>query len=285
MRFLIVALATVGVLCAGNFVDETKDMDSPTNKDMKTVTDLKSIQRAFDTSSPRDNVVIVKWAPEITTKLRLRTMVETLIVLPPEEEIVSFPLGDTYTFKVKPVITDAYNTKNMFTVRPELAGADTNLAVVGSSGRIYNFYLRSDDHNSQFLPIFTAYVTLDGEIPNMSLKVEETQKAGKSKIDHYISKNLDMQKINFAYATMEGGDDKLTPDTVFDDGDWTYFQFKKKNGQPQSFPVVYQVLDGYDTPANTRIEGDYLIAETLSRKWTLRAGEAHLCVGAIEEKE
>jgi type IV secretory pathway VirB9-like protein len=289
-RKILAALLAAATLQAAGFVDETSEMESSTNRDMKTVKDLRSVQRAFNTSDPRDNVVVVKWSPEITTKLRLRTMVETLVVLPPDEEIVSFPSGDTHAFRVSPMITKNYNTKNMFTVRPEFSGADTNLAVVGSSGRIYNFYLRADSIDSPFLPVFTCYVTLDGRIEPLNVQgATESEAAEKSNIttkntlNHFISKNLDMQTLNFSYASLTGGSQELRPDAVFDDGDWTYFLFEKKPGKPQRFPVVYQVLDRHDTPTNSRIEGDFLIVETISDQWTLRAGTAHKCIARIKK--
>ncbi|CRF43827.1 hypothetical protein [Helicobacter ailurogastricus] len=48
------------------------------------------------------------------------------------------------------------------------------------------------------------------------------------------------------------------------------------------FPVAYKVVDGYDNPINTRIVGDYLIAEDIAAKWTLREGKIHACVRKVK---
>jgi hypothetical protein len=34
-------------------------------------------------------------------------------------------------------------------------------------------------------------------------------------------------------------------------------------------PVIYAVVDGHDMPVNSKIEGGYLITETISDKWTI----------------
>ncbi|WP_025447736.1 TrbG/VirB9 family P-type conjugative transfer protein [Helicobacter pylori] len=74
----------------------------------------------------------------------------------------------------------------------------------------------------------------------------------------------------------------LMPKEIFNDKQFTYFKFDKRLALSK-FPVVYKVVDGYDNPVNTRIVGDYIIAEDVSAKWTLRLGKDYLCIRFIKK--
>ncbi|GAA8878115.1 hypothetical protein HpEKA22_09860 [Helicobacter pylori] len=74
----------------------------------------------------------------------------------------------------------------------------------------------------------------------------------------------------------------LMPKEIFNDKQFTYFKFDKKLALSK-FPVIYKVVDGYDNPVNTRIVGDYIIAEDVSAKWTLRSGKDYLCIRFIKK--
>ncbi|WRD69809.1 TrbG/VirB9 family P-type conjugative transfer protein [Helicobacter pylori] len=74
----------------------------------------------------------------------------------------------------------------------------------------------------------------------------------------------------------------LIPKEIFNDKQFTYFKFDKKLALSK-FPVIYKVVDGYDNPVNTRIVGDYIIAEDVSAKWTLRLGKDYLCIRFIKK--
>ncbi|GAA8132533.1 hypothetical protein NP0149_01290 [Helicobacter pylori] len=74
----------------------------------------------------------------------------------------------------------------------------------------------------------------------------------------------------------------LMPEEIFNDKQFTYFKFDKKLALSK-FPVIYKVVDGYDNPVNTRIVGDYIIAEDVSVKWTLRLGKDYLCIRFVKK--
>jgi type IV secretion system protein VirB9 len=80
------------------------------------------------------------------------------------------------------------------------------------------------------------------------------------------------QVVNSAYAVAEGkNSDDIVPTLVFDDGRFTYFRFPGN----QEVPAVFHVLgDGSESIANTRMEGDLLVVDRVSRRLMLRAGSA-----------
>ncbi|GAA8164559.1 hypothetical protein HpDR146_05800 [Helicobacter pylori] len=76
----------------------------------------------------------------------------------------------------------------------------------------------------------------------------------------------------------------LMPKEIFNDKQFTYFKFDKRLALSK-FPVIYKVVDGYDNPVNTRIVGDYIIAEDVSAKWTLRLGKDYLCIRFVKRSK
>jgi type IV secretion system protein VirB9 len=77
---------------------------------------------------------------------------------------------------------------------------------------------------------------------------------------------------NTQYSLAEGAaSTDIVPTLVFDDGRFTYLKLPGN----RSVPAVFQVLgDGTETLVNTRMEGDLLVVDRVSRRLTLRAGSA-----------
>ena len=67
------------------------------------------------------------------------------------------------------------------------------------------------------------------------------------------------------------GDKSISPSRVFTDGVFTWFDFGDR-WDSSDLPAVYRVMDGVDTPVNTRIKGSMLVAEA-SGAFTLRNGQ------------
>lgn len=78
--------------------------------------------------------------------------------------------------------------------------------------------------------------------------------------------------VNSAYSIAEGdASEDIVPSLVFDDGRFTYFRFSNN----REVPTVFHVLaDSSETLVNTRMEGDLLVADRVSRQLVLRAGAA-----------
>lgn len=289
------------------------------NRAMRTKSSLGAVQAAFDNSDPRSNVERFKYDPAMTYKLRTREYMAVTVVLPPGEAIDGYMLPDKHNFTFTPYSAQDCKGKcdepdrlaNVFSITPIYPGADTNLTVFGRSSRIYSFYIRVDSVSSPHLPHLLAYVDdinslagftapqgaskgTNGKAPSLLDKaVAEVMKssAGTEKMTgedaadlaEYLRKLpvVDPKSINLNAYKVVDGDKALAPIRVFDDGYWTYFQYSREgNLDKVKVPAIYRVVDGYDTPANIRVEGGTIIAETTSQGWTIRSGEAHLCVRA-----
>ena len=78
--------------------------------------------------------------------------------------------------------------------------------------------------------------------------------------------------VNAAYSLAEGtASADIVPTLVFDDGRFTYLRFPGN----RPVPAVFDVLgDDSETVVNTRMEGELLVVDLVSRRLVLRAGAA-----------
>jgi len=77
--------------------------------------------------------------------------------------------------------------------------------------------------------------------------------------------------VNASYSLAIGDrSDDIVPTAVFDDGLFTYFRLPGNREIPAVFHVT---ADGQETLTNTRMEGDLLVVDRVSRSMRLRVGE------------
>jgi type IV secretion system protein VirB9 len=82
------------------------------------------------------------------------------------------------------------------------------------------------------------------------------------------------EKYNFAYTI--SGPDRLSPIRIFDDGEFTYFEFRDKNADIPAFFLVDSM--GNESIINYRMRGNYVVVERVGGKFTLRYGKEIVCV-------
>ena len=255
--------------------------------------DLKAVQKAFNTSANTDNIKTFYYDENKISKIKLRVGMRSLIHFDKTEVVSSYIVGNSSIFKVQGIPSKAHESgivPNILTIKALYPGADTNLTVITESGRVYTFYLRSYPITSWEVPDITIYMKLfDDELyPTKEYFAsdikEEIDKrvlpnfSGanvKSDADYLNSIEIE-EKPNMHYRIF--GDKTIAPYAVYDDGVFTYFDFRH-NLTSDRLPVVYKVVDGYDTITNFRMEKGFLIAESLSPEgWTLRNGNQTVCI-------
>jgi type IV secretory pathway VirB9-like protein len=247
---------------------------------------LGTLQRSWDRPTPANGqtapgVVHYMWHPDFVMGVRTRDFMVTTLMLPTWERVNEFYLGDSVVFEVKKV------RANVVAVRSRNAGADSNLTVLGASGNVYNFYLRSETWNSGQVTDLTIYV----EAPHADDMVESSDhvklsgyepSAGVDDMPDYLRRIVVRpEDIRFdvrMFAKKESDAD-IAPERVFEDGLFTYFDFGERS-DTVARPVVHQLVDGVDAVVNTRTAGPHgnvLIAEAVG-DFTLRNGSRVVCV-------
>ncbi len=146
--------------------------------------------------------------------------------------------------------------------------SETNMTVI-TNKKVYHFELLAKEAkgiNDKDLIFVVKFVYPDEKDKN----IVEFAKAPPS--DDPDLRDLSRYNFNYQYT----GDSSIAPIKVFDNGEFTYFQFAKKNAE---LPAIFNVDDqGFESLVNFRSTGNFIIVERVSPQFTLRSGESIVCV-------
>ncbi|GHR67768.1 TrbG/VirB9 family P-type conjugative transfer protein [Helicobacter pylori] len=307
--FLLVSSA----LKADDFLEETNET-APANLNHP-MQDLNAIQGSFfdKNRSKMSNTLNVDYFQGQTYKIRLRYAMATLLFF--SKPISDFVLGDKVGFDAKILESN----DRILLIKPLQIGVDSNISVIDNEGKIFSFYVFSTTFTSSKHPNLQVFIedknyysnafmkpqskenTLEKVPTNNNKSLKEEKEETKEEETITIGDNTNAMKIvkkdiQKGYRALKSSQRKwyclgicskksklsLMPEEIFNDKQFTYFKFDKKLALSK-FPVIYKVVDGYDNPVNTRIVGDYIIAEDVSAKWTLRLGKDYLCIRFIKK--
>ncbi|RKU95162.1 conjugal transfer protein [Helicobacter pylori] len=312
-------LLAFSVLKADDFLEEANETaPAHLNHPMQ---DLNAIQGSFfdKNRSKMSNTLNIDYFQGQTYKIRLRYAMATLLFF--SKPISDFVLGDKVGFDakilesndrillIKPLqigvdsnisvidsegkIFSFYVFSTTFT-----SSKHPNLQVFIEDKNYYsNAFLKPQKENKE-----NKENTLENApTNNKPLKEEKEETKEKEEETITIGDNTNAMKIvkkdiQKGYKALKSSQRKwyclgicskksklsLMPKEIFNDKQFTYFKFDKRLALSK-FPVVYKVVDGYDNPVNTRIVGDYIIAEDVSTKWTLRLGKDYLCIRFVKK--
>ncbi len=277
--------------------------------------DLNAIQGSFfdKNRSKMSNTLNIDYFQGQTYKIRLRYAMATLLFF--SKPISDFVLGDKVGFDAKILESN----DRILLIKPLQIGVDSNISVIDNEGKVFSFYVFSTTFTSSKHPNLQVFIedknyysnafmkpqiqenTLENALTNNNKPLKEEKEETKEEETITIGDNTNAMKIvkkdiQRGYRALKSSQRKwyclgicskksklsLMPEEIFNDKQFTYFKFDKKLALSK-FPVVYKVVDGYDNPVNTRIVGDYIIAEDVSAKWTLRLGKDYLCIRFIKK--
>ncbi|MCQ2617101.1 TrbG/VirB9 family P-type conjugative transfer protein [Helicobacter pylori] len=311
-------LLAFSVLKADDFLEEANET-APANLNHP-MQDLNAIQGSFfdKNRSKMSNTLNIDYFQGQTYKIRLRYAMATLLFF--SKPISDFVLGDKVGFDakilesndrillIKPLqigvdsnisvidsegkIFSFYVFSTTFT-----SSKHPNLQVFIEDKNYYsNAFLKPQNKENALENTPTNNKPLKEE----TLKEEKEEAKEKEEETIIIGDNTNAMKIvkkdiQKGYRALKSSQRKwyclgicskksklsLMPKEIFNDKQFTYFKFDKKLALSK-FPVIYKVVDGYDNPVNTRIVGDYIIAEDVSTKWTLRLGKDYLCIRFVK---
>ncbi|PDX37937.1 TrbG/VirB9 family P-type conjugative transfer protein [Helicobacter pylori] len=314
-------LLTFSALKADDFLEEANETaPAHLNHPMQ---DLNAIQGSFfdKNRSKMSNTLNINYFQGQTYKIRLRYAMATLLFF--SKPISDFVLGDKVGFDakilesndrillIKPLqigvdsnisvidsegkIFSFYVFSTTFT-----SSKHPNLQVFIEDKNYYsNAFLKPQKENKE-----NKENTLENA-PTNNKPLKEKKEEAKEKEEETITigDNTNAMKIvkkdiQKGYKALKSSQRKwyclgicskksklsLMPKEIFNDKQFTYFKFDKKLALSK-FPVIYKVVDGYDNPVNTRIVGDYIIAEDVSTKWTLRLGKDYLCIRFVKKEQ
>ncbi|GAA6807450.1 hypothetical protein HpHCM72_08310 [Helicobacter pylori] len=311
---LVGFLLASSALKADDFLEEANET-APANLNHP-MQDLNAIQGSFfdKNRSKMSNTLNIDYFQGQTYKIRLRYAMATLLFF--SKPISDFVLGDKVGFDAKILESN----DRILLIKPLQIGVDSNISVIDNEGKVFSFYVFSTTFTSSKHPNLQVFIedknyysnafmkpqnkenTLE-KAPTNNKPLKEEKEETKEEETITIGDNTNAMKIvkkdiQKGYRALKSSQRKwyclgicskksklsLMPEEIFNDKQFTYFKFDKKLALSK-FPVIYKVVDGYDNPVNTRIVGDYIIAEDVSAKWTLRLGKDYLCIRFIKKSK
>ncbi|MEI7668521.1 MAG: P-type conjugative transfer protein VirB9, partial [Pseudomonadota bacterium] len=185
---------------------------------------------------------------------------QSSIVFADDETIGTISLGFSGAWQLNPV-------GNRLFIKPVEQDATTNMTLI-TNKHVYFFEL----HASEAKDISDKNISYEVRIVYPS---EETSGASFHPLDRVPDlQSEDLNKYNFRY-TVSGSED-ITPLRIFDDGEFTYFQFHDINGEIPAFFLVNK--EGDESIINYRTRGPYIVVERVTSRYTLRHGKSVVCV-------
>ncbi|MGT0048324.1 TrbG/VirB9 family P-type conjugative transfer protein [Helicobacter pylori] len=309
---LVGFLLVFSALKADDFLEEANET-VPTNLNHP-MQDLNAIQGSFfdKNRSKMSNTLNIDYFQGQTYKIRLRYAMATLLFF--SKPISDFVLGDKVGFDAKILESN----DRILLIKPLQIGVDSNISVIDNEGKVFSFYVFSTTFTSSKHPNLQVFIedknyysnafmkpqnkenTLEKALTNNKPLKEEKEETKEEETitigDNTNAMKIVKKDIQKGYRALKSSQRKwyclgicskksklsLMPEEIFNDKQFTYFKFDKKLALSK-FPVIYKVVDGYDNPVNTRIVGDYIIAEDVSAKWTLRLGKDYLCIRFVKK--
>lgn len=176
----------------------------------------------------------------------------TLIELGAGEQIQSIAIGDLESFQV-----DKLEGSNVFTVKPVIEGASTNLTVE-TSGRFYFMHVREG-----------------GGTPNWSVKFSVHGEGRSARSRPVVNPLPEPPARKMRYAISDGNGASFAPIGISDDGQKTYFQIPA--GSPM--PAIFRADEkGLEYAVNSSTTGSVITVQGRSERWVLRYGDQYICV-------
>lgn len=186
---------------------------------------------------------------------------QSSVELAPDESIQAISMGDSTAWIMQPA------TNRIF-LKPVEQSATTNMTVL-TDKRTYLFELHAreaqdiNDKDMTFILRFLYPGADNGAI-----------------VKHYSDSVPlpdiinEAYKYNFKYSI--SGPEVIAPLRIFDDGEFTFFEFRNKNADVPAFFMVDAA--GNESLINYRTRGDFIVVERVAERFTLRYGADIVCV-------
>lgn len=182
---------------------------------------------------------------KVTTRLTNVTLVE----LGDGERIRSIAIGDSASFQV-----DKLEGSNVFTVKPVVQGASTNLTVETDR----RFYFLNVVEAGRATPTWSIKFTVPGS--RTAKSTTASVPAG--------------QPMSYRILKRSTGPE-FAPISAWDDGRKTYFRVPPDAPIPAVFRADAQ---GLEYSVNSSANGTLITVATRSERWVLRHGEDYVCI-------
>jgi type IV secretion system protein VirB9 len=188
---------------------------------------------------------------------------QSSIIFAEDEVIDTISMGDSTPWQIVP------NGYRLF-LKPIDQDATTNMTLI-TNKRIYYFELHANEAKD---------INQDGLMFAVKFLYPDDQSgsgAGSTHISTGAMSEPDLTNkslYNFEYTI--SGPDTVAPIKIFDDGKFTYFEFRDKEAELPA--IFYSDKEGNEGLINYRMIGRYLVVESIRERFTIRLDTEVVCV-------
>jgi len=226
-----------------------------------------------DTSRAAGEARTVKYAAKDVVRITTRPRFTTLVLLPSQERILDFVIGDKDAWVLE-------GTQNFAYLKPTKAGLETSMNLVTASGNIYTFYCTSTEAAQADLKLFIEptdekLLTATSGAPRLvpASDVDEVReaaalqiKAAQEQSNHFRSE-YPVRALKFDYKFKKDKKPFLIS-AIYHDDRLTYI-----HSNASEKPTFYEIKDGQPTLVNYTLEDGVYVIDHIVDKGYLSIGK------------
>ena len=205
---------------------------------------------------------------------------QTMIQFAGYESIENISIGDSLAWQVVP-----NERRNLLFVKPVEKNAETNLTIITTlpsatkpgqvEQRVYNFSLeakKASKHTDRSMTWTLRFHYPQDDQALLLLKRQRAERTRGALVNPDVAASSPAS-WNFDYTF--AGDTSQVPKRIFDNGQFTYFEFDQTTDTPAIFLVG---KNGNESLVNYQVEGKYIVVHRVARQFTLRNGDVVTCI-------
>lgn len=204
-----------------------------------------------------ERLVEVRYDAAKVYRVEGKPKVQATIRFAEDEAIENVAVGDSNAWQITP-----NKRANLLFVKPLLARANTNMTVV-TNKRTYLFDLVASPIAQPIYVLSFKYPDAPKPIVLPGAQLAQSVVPAPEK-----PATVDPTQINFAWS--KSGDEKLLPETIFDDGEATFLTWPEGRSVPA---ILITDPAGTEGPVNFTVRGNTIVVEGVPPQIVLRAGK------------
>lgn len=197
----------------------------------------------------------IHYQPNQIITLKGTHFIATSLQFAKYEKIIGIYLGDqiAWTYAINP------STPYILFLKPTVDISDTNMTVI-TNLHVYHFHLLANKNSeSDDLPIYSLKFDYETE------KQAQKSKLVKLKpISHQYNPVINDHILHSNYSL--SGSKSLFPRRVYNDGQFTYFEFSEK----AEIPAIFKWEEGHEKLINTQTQANTVIAKCIAKEFVLQ---------------